>query len=149
MDRVLEFGQLEQNRNLMEKTMKLDTASKNLNGRKTSMPPALPTAKTGTLAAAPEAGPAVAAGQKSKVTVTIEAKVDVGFGNNLYLRGEGHGLSWNQGIPLKCVDQSTWKWSGEASEQLKFKLLLNDAVWAKGDNLVASPGQRIQVSPAF
>jgi len=82
-------------------------------------------------------------------TVTIEAKVDVGFGNALYLRGEGHGLSWNQGIPLKCVDNATWQWSGEASDKVKFKLLLNDAVWCQGEDLVAVPGQKVQVAPAF
>ena len=128
--------------------MKLDRAWNNMNGRKSGALPDSGTVKTATLVASSEAKPVIS-GQKGKATVTIEAKIDVGFGNKLYLRGEGHGLSWDQGIPLKCVDKSTWKWSGEASEQLKFKLLLNDAVWAKGENLVAAPGQRIQVSPAF
>jgi hypothetical protein len=81
--------------------------------------------------------------------VTIEAKIDVGFGNSLYLRGEGLGLSWNQGIPLTNVDGNTWKWSGETKEQLKFKLLLNDQVWSQGEDLVATPGQRVEISPAF
>jgi hypothetical protein len=82
-------------------------------------------------------------------TVTIEAKIDVGFGNSLYLRGEGQGLSWSQGIPLTCVDKSTWKWSGEASDKVKFKLLLNDLVWSQGGDLVAAPGERVEVAPAF
>jgi hypothetical protein len=81
--------------------------------------------------------------------VTIEAKIDVGFGNSLYLRGEGLGLSWNQGIPLTNVDGNTWKWSGETKEQLKFKLLLNDQVWSQGEDLVATPGERVEISPAF
>lgn len=81
--------------------------------------------------------------------MTIEAKIDVGFGNALYLRGEGPGLDWNHGIPLVCVDGSTWKWSGEASDKLKFKLLLNDTVWSQGQDLEARPGQRLQISPAF
>ena len=82
-------------------------------------------------------------------SVTIEAKIDVGFGNTLYLRGQGPGLSWGQGIPLTCVDRSTWQWSGPATEQVRFKLLINDAVWAQGEDLVAAPGQRIEVAPAF
>lgn len=82
-------------------------------------------------------------------TVEIEAKVDVGFGNALYLRGEGKGLSWNQGIPLTCIDGSTWKWAGTAEDKLKFKLLLNDMVWAAGEDLVAAPGDKLQVSPSF
>jgi hypothetical protein len=82
-------------------------------------------------------------------TVTIEAKIDVGFGNALYLRGEGEGLNWNQGIPLTCVDGTTWQWSGKASDKVKFKLLLNDQVWAQGEDVVAAPGQKIRISPAF
>ena len=81
--------------------------------------------------------------------VTIEAKIDVGFGNTLYLRGEGRGLSWTQGVPLTCVDGKTWKWMGETTEQLKFKLLLNDQVWSQGEDIVAAPGQKVEISPAF
>lgn len=81
--------------------------------------------------------------------VTIEAKIDVGFGNMLYLRGEGLGLSWTKGVPLTCVDGKTWKWSAEASEQLKFKLLLNDQVWSQGEDLIAAPGQTVEIAPAF
>lgn len=86
---------------------------------------------------------------KASRSATIEAKIDVGFGNTLYLRGEGKGLNWNQGIPLTNVDGSTWQWSGEADEKLKVKLLLNDAVWAKGEDLVVAPGQKLQIAPAF
>ena len=81
--------------------------------------------------------------------VTIEAKIDVGFGNTLYLRGEGTGLSWSHGVPLTCVDGSTWKWSGETGQETKFKLLLNDAVWSAGEDLVVAPGQKLEVSPIF
>jgi hypothetical protein len=87
--------------------------------------------------------------RSSAKPVTIEAKIDVGFGNALYLRGEGLGLSWNRGVPLTCVDGKTWKWSGESKEQLKFKLLLNDQVWSQGEDLVATPGQKVEISPAF
>jgi len=83
-------------------------------------------------------------------TTIVEAKIDVGFGNNLFLRGQGAaGLSWDRGIPLNCVDGKTWQWSGKADDKLKFKLLLNDTVWAKGEDLVAAPGQKVQVAPAF
>lgn len=82
-------------------------------------------------------------------TTTIEAKIDVGFGNNLFLRGEGAGLSWERGVPLKCVDGQTWQWSANAGDRLRFKLLLNDMVWARGEDLVAAPGQRLQISPVF
>jgi len=128
--------------------MKLDRAWKNGNRNKNGTAAGALAAKPATPGGSPEMKPAQS-GAKGNATVTIEAKIDVGFGNQLYLRGEGQGLSWNHGIPLNCVDNSTWKWTGKADEQLKFKLLLNDAVWAQGENLVATPGQRVQVSPAF
>jgi len=101
--------------------------------------------KTGTATTPRKSAPTEA---KRPVT-TIEAKVDVGFGNKLFVRGEGAGLSWDQGVPLKCIDPQTWQLSVPASDKVKFKLLLNDSVWAKGEDLVAAPGQRLQVAPAF
>lgn len=80
---------------------------------------------------------------------TIKARIDVGFGNNLFVRGQGAGLSWERGIPLTCVDGQTWQWSGEAADRLTFKLLLNDQVWAKGEDVVATPGQKVEVVPTF
>ena len=90
-----------------------------------------------------------AATTTKRPVTTIEARVDVGFGNNLFVRGEGAGLSWDQGVPLKCIDPQTWQLSVPASDKVKFKLLLNDTVWAKGEDLVAAPGQRLQIAPAF
>jgi hypothetical protein len=81
--------------------------------------------------------------------VTIQARIDVGFGNALYLRGEGSGLSWSEGVPLTCVDRATWEWSGKTEEPLKFKLLLNDTVWSQGEDLTATPGQTVEIAPAF
>ncbi len=84
-------------------------------------------------------------------TVTIiEAKLDVGFGNSVFIRGEGGGLSWDKGTPLQCRDASSWLWSsGESNDQIVFKLLLNDKLWAKGEDLIAEAGKRIEVVPNF
>ena len=81
--------------------------------------------------------------------ITIEAKIDVGFGNKLFARGQGAGLSWDYGIPLECVDSQTWRLIVPAKDKLQFKLLLNDSVWAQGEDVVAAPGKKVQVSPAF
>jgi len=80
---------------------------------------------------------------------TIEAKIDVGFGNVLFLRGQAPGLSWDKGIPLTCIDGKTWRWTGPSTDKLTFKLLLNDNVWAKGQDLVVAPGQKVEVAPTF
>jgi len=118
---------------------------KNASQKKPAAPAALETAKTSTYTSSQPIKPA----KNGAKTVTIEAKIDVGFGNTVYLRGEGRGLSWDRGIPLACVDGSTWKWSAETDEKLKFKLLLNDTVWAQGEDLVIAPGQKLEVAPAF
>lgn len=85
----------------------------------------------------------------SAAPITIEAKIDVGFGNNLFLRGEGEGLSWDRGIPLENVDSRTWRLLVPAKKQVQFKLLINDAVWAQGEDCVAAPGKKIEVTPTF
>ena len=81
--------------------------------------------------------------------IVIEAKIDIGYGNNLFVRGQGAGLSWERGVQLKNVDQKTWRIAIPASDKLQFKLLLNDTIWAKGEDLVATPGNAVEVVPAF
>lgn len=80
----------------------------------------------------------------------VQAKIDVGFGNALFIRGEGGGLSWDKGQPLTCVDSTSWHWSSKpARDKVVFKLLLNDTVWAKGENVEVEPGKVLQVVPEF
>ena len=80
----------------------------------------------------------------------IKAKVDVGLGNKLFIRGQGSGLNWFKGLPLNCVDPTTWVWStNQMCEKVVFKLLLNDQVWAKGEDVVVEAGRTIEVVPFF
>jgi len=80
----------------------------------------------------------------------VKAKVDVGWGNTLFIRGQGDGLSWDKGRPLLCADSSTWVWSTRhASSSIVFKLLLNDQVWAAGADGVVQAGQSLEVVPTF
>jgi hypothetical protein len=120
--------------------------------------PAIPTpdvlAKPIAAIASPAATVAAPAPVKSATAttttpVTIEAKIDVGFGNKLFVRGAGEGLSWERGIPLENVDSKTWRLTVPAKDKVQFKLLLNDSVWAQGEDLVAAPGKKIEVIPAF
>lgn len=80
---------------------------------------------------------------------TIDVKLDVGYGNSLYLRGEGSGLTWEHGVPLSCIDAKTWRWSQPVSGPVTFKVLINDQVWSSGNDLKVNPGQKIEVAPAF
>jgi hypothetical protein len=88
---------------------------------------------------------------KGKVEkTTIIARVDVGFGNSLYLRGEGTGLSWDKGIPLENVGPYEWTFSTtQAKGDLTFKFLINDEMWAEGDNITVAKGGTSISSPVF
>jgi len=80
----------------------------------------------------------------------VEAKIELGPGNRLFIRGEGGGLNWQQGQPLRRVDPQTWIWTSHRNgETVVFQLLLNDLVWARGDETMLEPGGRLAVSPDF
>ena len=112
---------------------------------------ATPVAPVMSIAAGPvkSAAPAKTPIVTAAAPITIEAKIDVGFGNNLFVRGQGEGLSWERGIPLENVDSRTWRVIVPAKDKVQFKLLINDAVWCKGEDLVAAPGKKVEVTPAF
>lgn len=80
----------------------------------------------------------------------IVAYVDVGLGNELYIRGEGPGMSWEKGIHMSCTAAACWEWvGGNATATFSFKLLLNDITWAHGENGEAHPGKTTVARPAF
>lgn len=80
----------------------------------------------------------------------VEAKIDVGPGNALYIRGQGEGLSWDKGQPLRRGFGGSWIWTAsKAKGRVLFKLLLNDAIWCKGENLSVEAGKLAEIAPAF
>jgi len=98
----------------------------------------------------PAAKPAPAPTAASVTTTAVIARIDVGFGNLLYIRGEGPGLSWDRGVPMDCVSSDTWSWtSASALRPFAYKVLINDEQWSSGDDYVASVGVENAVAPAF
>jgi hypothetical protein len=88
--------------------------------------------------------------QALRPVTTIEARIDVGFGNGVFIRGQGDGLSWEKGQPLSCVEASRWVWySEQARGPVSFKLLLNDERWAQGVDLKVEAGQSLELTPSF
>jgi hypothetical protein len=80
----------------------------------------------------------------------IHANVDVGFGNTLYIRGEGPGINWERGIPMACVKDDLWAFTvSSTARPIVFKFLINDETWCSGDDYVAAPGKRIVLAPSF
>ncbi|GAA0854694.1 hypothetical protein GCM10009114_11510 [Aliiglaciecola litoralis] len=65
---------------------------------------------------------------------------DVGWGNNMTLRGDGAGLNWQSGITATYQSedgQSTWVVSvNDNGQTFQFKPLINDSAWSLGDNYI-------------
>src|SRR5437868_12584791 len=100
---------------------------------KTTPAPAKKKAPAARKAAAP--APVVKRTAPTIVTTLISARVDIGFGNMLYVRGEGPGLSWDKGVPMACVADDRWTLTlPESSRPVIFKFLLNDEIWCSGDD---------------
>lgn len=84
------------------------------------------------------------------VETVITAQIDVGFGNSLYIRGEGAGLSWDDGVPMECVGNELWRISlGDSKGGFTFKFLVNDLTWSAGENFKAESGANVTLVPEF
>ena len=112
--------------------------------------PAKAAKKTVVVAAKRPAAPAVKAAAKKSTGTVITALVDVGFGNTLYLRGEGAGLTWDSGVAMESVADNKWEISlPAASSQILYKFLINDFNWSVGEDYQTESGATVTVMPAF
>lgn len=93
---------------------------------------------------------AVAAVAAAPVQTRIVAQADVGYGNALYIRGDGPGLSWHQGVRMECVASDQWELVlGDSPRPISFKVLLNDITWCSGPDSVVASGSTATVTPEF
>lgn len=86
------------------------------------------------------------AASKSSDTLVV-AKVNVGWGNTLFVRGEGAGLSWDKGSAMKIKGDDEWSLKLKGAAEVKF--LINDENWAEGDNVSVPAGKTTLVTPIF
>ncbi len=87
--------------------------------------------------------------QQGPVTA-IYARINIGWGNRLYLRGSGAGLSWDVGIPMECSKDDEWYWkSTKVDGPVVFKFLKNDEKWALGEDLIIERGKTSISNPEF
>ncbi|HEX7631947.1 MAG TPA: hypothetical protein VF388_07435 [Lacunisphaera sp.] len=95
-------------------------------------------------AAKPE--PSVSADGATRLLVTAY----IGIGNKLYIRGDGPGLSWDKGVPMKFVSIGKWGWSSdEATGPVACKLYKNDETAALSGEIFLEPGQHVEVTALF
>jgi hypothetical protein len=84
------------------------------------------------------------------VATTVIAQIDIGFGNILYVRGSGGGLSWDQGLAMANATADQWKITlGKTTKPVTFKFLVNDLTWSAGEDYVVEPGSTITLVPTF
>jgi hypothetical protein len=84
----------------------------------------------------------------SKRRVTI--KYDIGYPNQLYIRGKGANLNWGKGQPLKNIKADEWIWETDfLSSPCEFKVLINDHIYEQGDNHLLSAGSTLVYTPYF
>jgi len=110
-----------------------------------------PVAKaTPVVKATPVALPAVKPVASTPVVTTISARIDIGFGNTLYLRGEGPGLSWDRGIAMECMADDVWRITlAESARAYTFKFLVNDLSWSVGPDYSVACGASVMLTPEF
>jgi hypothetical protein len=111
---------------------------------------AAPTVPTKNPPARKSAGRMPRAPSNSRNGIILNVRADIGFGNQLYVRGDGPGLSWERGLPAQNMSPDLWTIEfSEANQPITFKCLVNDEAWSVGEDFVAVPGSTITVEPAF
>jgi hypothetical protein len=109
-----------------------------------------PAAKAPAVKAPAAKAPAVKASAAKLSATAITALIDIGFGNTLYVRGEGPGLSWDVGVPLDCAADNKWTIALPATgKAVIYKFLINDLSWSAGPDYVTESGSAITVEPTF
>ena len=74
----------------------------------------------------------------------------IGIGNKLFIRGEGPGLSWDQGAPMQFVSIGKWGWStNDATATITCKLYKNDETEALTGEVALEPGKHVEVTALF
>jgi hypothetical protein len=96
-----------------------------------------------------ESAPATAVSADGATRLLVTAYI--GIGNKLFLRGDGPGLSWDEGVPLQFVSIGKWRWeTADATKPVHAKLYKNDeVVCATLGKLTLDPGQQAEVNAAF
>jgi hypothetical protein len=85
-----------------------------------------------------------------RVWSAVIVVVEVGAYHELFIRGHGGSLTWNQGQPLARVESGLWVWSTEAvATEFEFQVLLDDEVWERAEPHRLDAGSTVHVTPDF
>ena len=81
---------------------------------------------------------------------SVIANVMIGIGNKPYVRGEGPGLSWDEGVAMNFIEIGKWAWSPpRKNASLTIQIYRNDEDPDKGGKYEIKPGEKFEVTPEF
>ena len=88
--------------------------------------------------------------KSSTGTTSVVANVMIGIGNKPYLRGEGPGLSWDEGVPMNFIEIGKWAWSpSRKNASLTVQLYRNDNDPDQSGKIDVQAGEKIEITPDF
>ncbi|MBA3849723.1 MAG: hypothetical protein C0502_06975 [Opitutus sp.] len=113
-----------------------------------SAPPLAPSAEE-PLSEVSAAGPAESSTSSDGATRLL-ATAYIGIGNKLFIRGDGPGLSWDQGVPMQFVSIGKWGWfTHDAAGPIRCKLYKNDETAALTGEITLEAGRHTEITALF
>lgn len=82
----------------------------------------------------------------------VRVHYDVGYGNQMYIRGAKYPLWWNKGRKMRNISSDIWEFEMEridTGDLVEFKVLINDSAWSQGNNYTVTGGETIDIYPNF
>lgn len=88
----------------------------------------------------------------SSTVTNIRVHYNVGWGNNIFIRGSTYPLWWDQGRGAHNEGADLWTWRTERltpGQCVQYKPLINDTTWSQGSNYTVCGGQTVDIYPTF
>ncbi len=88
--------------------------------------------------------------KSSTGTTSVVANVMIGIGNKPFLRGEGPGLNWDEGVPMNFIEIGKWAWSPpRKNASLTVQVFRNDNDPDQSGKIEVKAGEKIEITPKF
>jgi len=89
--------------------------------------------------------------RNKKGDTAVIASVFIGIGNKPYVRGNGAGLNWENGVPMEFEEIGKWRWIAPADLEapVELQLFRNDVDLDSSGKYTLEPGQKLELSPVF
>jgi hypothetical protein len=83
-------------------------------------------------------------------STSLIATAYIGIGNKLFLRGDGPGLSWEEGVPMQFLSIGKWGWSSlDIDAPITCRIYKNDDEPPIDGDIILNPSELKEISPRF